>query len=360
MERHAEAAVRVASLMLDQLAGNKPVKDLLKRMLEARRVPAALLLSGEEGIGKKLFALEIAKALNCRTPRGVQACDECASCKRIVRINLPTSDDKDELRRIFWTDHPDVGFVRPPGRVFHVVQMREIEREANYRPFEGAARVFLVDEADKFNDASANALLKILEEPPPTSYIILITSRPAMLLPTIRSRCQVIRFSPLTIDEIEQYLSRYKKLKTAEARLRARLAGGSIARAIASDLEGYQSQRATMLRVLEAAAVEHDRTQLLAVAEELNSPRYKDQYESGLDVLETLIRDAWIIALGASEEQIVNEDLRDQLTAISRIVGSRSPALWLSQIEELREQLAVNINRKVATDALFLSMAMTQ
>ena len=73
-----------------------------------------------------------------------------------------------------------VGFVQPPGRVFHVVQMRAIDREANYRPFEGKARVFLIDEADKFNDSSANALLKILEEPPRTSHIILITSRPAM------------------------------------------------------------------------------------------------------------------------------------------------------------------------------------
>ena len=74
--------------------------------------------------------------------------------------------------------------------------MRAIEREANYRPFEGKARVFLVDDADKLNPQSANALLKTLEEPPRTSHLILITSRPAMLLATVRSRCQVIRFSP--------------------------------------------------------------------------------------------------------------------------------------------------------------------
>ena len=72
--------------------------------------------------------------------------------------------------------------------MFHVKQMREIEREANFRPYEGNARVFLIDDADKLNDQSANALLKTLEEPPRTSNIVLITSRPAVLLPTIRSR----------------------------------------------------------------------------------------------------------------------------------------------------------------------------
>src|SRR5437899_2078457 len=113
--------------MFDRLAGNERVKDLLQRMLESRRMPGALLFSGPEGVGKKLFALEIAKALNCRAPKGIEACDVCASCMRISKLNFPTSDDKDELRRIFWTDHPDVGLVQPPGRVFHVAQMREIE-----------------------------------------------------------------------------------------------------------------------------------------------------------------------------------------------------------------------------------------
>jgi len=191
--------------MFDQLAGNQRIKELLKRMLESGRLPGALLFAGEEGVGKKLFALELAKALNCRAPKGVEACDECPSCKRIPHINFPTSNEKEELRKIFWTNHPDVGFVQPPGRVFHVVQMRAIDREANYRPFEGGARVFLIDEADKFNDSSANALLKVLEEPPRNSHIILITSRPAMLLATILSRCQVIRFSPLTRLKSSKY-----------------------------------------------------------------------------------------------------------------------------------------------------------
>ena len=342
--------------MFDRIAGNQQAKELLKRTLESGRVPGALLFSGEEGIGKKLFALEIAKALNCRSPQGIQACDECASCKRIEKINFPTSDDKDELRTIFWTDHPDVGFVQPPGRVFHVIQMREVEREANYRPFEGKARVFLIDGADKFNDSSANALLKILEEPPRTSYLILITSRPAMLLPTIRSRCQMIRFSPLSLGEIEQHLLRDKSVNPSEARLRARLAHGSIGRALASDIESFKLQRNGMLKVIEALASD-DRALLLLSSEELSSAGQKDDYESSLDILETLIRDALMLSLGVADNQIVNDDLRGKLAKVAESINASTAASWIAKIEELREQLLVNINRKVATDALFLSMA---
>lgn len=341
--------------MFNQIAGNQGVKDLLKRMLESGRMPGAFLFAGEDGVGKKLFAVELAKALNCRSPRGVEACDECSSCLRIGKFNYPQSDKAEDWEQLIRTDHADVMLVMAPKRVLKVDQMRAIEREANYRPFEGKARVFLVDDADKLNEPSANALLKTLEEPPPSSHIILITSRPAMLLPTIRSRCQVIRFSPLTVDEIEQYLTRAKKSKPGEVRLRARLAGGSIGRALKSDPDDYEARRTVMLRVLEALTITRDRHQLLSVSEELNSARYKDDYESMLDLLEGLIRDAWMLSLGARE--IVNEDLRSQLAKIAERLSSEAARRWIDETETLREQLIVNVNRKVATDALFLSMA---
>ena len=343
--------------MFDQVAGNKRVKQLFRRMLESRRVPGALLFSGEEGVGKKLFALELAKALNCRAPLGVEACGKCAACVRISKINFPASDNPEDLKKIFWTDHPDVGLVQAPARVFHVIQMRAVEREANYRPFEGAARVFLIDDAHKLNEASSNALLKTLEEPPHTSHVILITSRPAALLPTIRSRCQAIRFAPLTLNEIEQLLLRNKSAPSAEARLRARAADGSIGRALTGDVRAFREQRDSMLEVLRAAALTGDRCYLLRAAEQLNDARHKDDYESSLGLLESLIRDAWMLSLGVEERQVVNADLRAELAKIGQSLASYRAANWISQIEELRDQLTVNINRKVATDALFLSMA---
>src|SRR5919107_4040481 len=255
--------------MFDELTGHTRVKAVLKRMLVSDRLPGAMLFTGEEGIGKKLFALEIARALNCRTPKDHEACGVCSSCTRIAKLNYPQREDGEEWTQIIWTNHPDVGLVVAPKRVLRVEQMRQIEKEANFRPFEGKARVFLIDEADKLNDASANALLKVLEEPPRTSYLILITARPAMLLPTILSRCQMIRFAPLTPTEIESHLVR-TDLDAKTARLRARAAGGSMGRALSGDLVTFTSQRKAMLKVLNALAVSQDRSQLLRSAEQLN------------------------------------------------------------------------------------------
>src|ERR1700674_1146958 len=116
-----------------------------------------------------------------------------------------------------------------------------------------------------------------------------------------------------------------------------------------------------MLRVLKALAAGDAsgdyRIQLLRSAEDLNAAAIKDEYESRLDILETLIRDAWMLALNASAESVVNEDLVGQLKQIARGLDSVRPARWISQIEEMREQLVVNINRKASTDALFLTMA---
>jgi DNA polymerase-3 subunit delta' len=343
--------------MFDQLTGNDRVKELLKRILEARRTPGAMLFAGEDGIGKKLFALEIARALNCRAPQGVEGCGQCPACVRIGKFNYPQSNDSDDWKGIIWTDHPDVGMVVAPKRVLLVDQMRLIEGEANYRPYEGKARVFLIDEAEKLNESSSNALLKILEEPPQTSHLVLLTSRPDMLLPTIRSRCQMIRFSPLSPEEIERHLIRNKIANAGEARIRARIARGSLGRALAQDFEDFSAQRAAMLRVLQALSVSKDQIQLLRSAEELNEAKYKDEYESRLDILETLIRDAWMLSLAVPEESVVNQDVLPQLKQMGAVLDPRRPAVWISQIEEMREQLIVNINRKAATDSLFLTMA---
>lgn len=355
--------------MLDDLTGNEQVKTLLRRTLAARRVPGAFLFAGEDGVGKKLFALELAKALNCRTPvetsgavaadsaGAFEGCGHCPACVRIAKFNYPQSSEADDWKGIIWTDHPDVGMVVAPKRVILVEQMRAIEREANYRPYEGKARVFLIEDADKLNEASANALLKVLEEPPHTSHIVLLTSRPAMLLPTIRSRCQMVRFSPIVADEIEAYLVRSKIAKGSEAHLRARVAGGSLGRAVADGVADYLEQRTAMLRLLQALALNDDRVQLLRSAEEFNDARHKDEYESRLDILEALIRDAWTLALDAPAEKLISEDLLPELRKISEHLDTERPATWISQIEEMREQLIVNINRKAATDALLLTMA---
>jgi hypothetical protein len=167
----------------------------------------------------------------------------------------------------------------------------------------------------------------------------------------------MIRFAPVAAEEIENYLIRNKLASPAAARVRARVARGSLGRAIDQDFDQFISQRQAMLRVLEALAAGNDQMQLLKSSEDLNSAQQKDEYETHLDILEALIRDAWMLSLNSPTEGVVNVDLLPQLKKIGDQIESWRPARWISQIEELREQLVVNINRKSATDALFLTMA---
>ena len=343
--------------MFDSLIGNERAKETLRRMLRQGRVPGALLFAGEEGLGKKLFALELARALNCRERRGVEGCGVCPACIRIGKFQYPATDDRDAHEKIIWSDHRDIGLIRPYNRNILVKAVRDLERESNFRPVEGAARFFLVKNSESLNESASNALLKTLEEASPTTHIILITSRPSSLLPTIRSRCQTVRFAPLASEELEGFLVKQGKRAGEEARLAAQLASGRPGVALGLNLDTYRARREAMLGVVEAlASGGGDRVRLLRAAEEMGDAKNKEEYEPRLDALEILVRDLWLLALGGGGT-LVNQDLRERLARLAEGVRPARAAGWLTRIEELRGQLAVNVNRRAATDALFLSMS---
>jgi DNA polymerase-3 subunit delta' len=344
--------------MFSSLIGNEQVKESLRRLLSGGRVPGSLLFTGEEGIGKKLFALELAKALNCRNRVGVEACDECSSCRRIANSTFPPFTDADANKeRMIWSEHADVAMVRPYKQIIRVKAMRELEREANFRPFEGAARVFIVEDADYMNEGASNALLKTLEEPPATTHLILTTTNPMALLATIRSRCQMIRFAPVPAADIEQFLIQRESMAAGDATLLARTSQGSIGRALAGDVDDYRDRREAMLGILTALAVTGNRAELLRAAEDLAAAKDRSDYEQSLDVLEALIRDAWALALGRPADSIINSDRLKDLERIASQLRSEKAAAWLSAIEELRGALEVNLNRKIASDGLLMTMA---
>jgi len=344
--------------MFSTLIGNEEAKDTLRRLLASGRMPGSLLFTGEEGIGKKLFALELAKTLNCRNRLNLEACDECSSCKRLSKSKFPPFSDADDNKlRMIWSEHGDVAMVRPYKQIIRVKPIRELEREANFRPFEGAARVFIIEDAEYMNEPASNALLKVLEEPPPTTHLILTTTNPTALLATIRSRCQVIRFAPVAAAQLEEFLIKEKKMTASDAKLLSHSSQGSIGRACAVDVDDYRERRDAMLTLLQALTITGNRVQLLRSAEGLGGARDRADYEESLAVLETLIRDAWAIALGRPVETIANADILKELERIAAELRSDKAAAWLSQIEEVRGTLEVNINKKIASDGLLLKMA---
>ena len=344
--------------MFSDLIGNEEVKERLRRLLTGARLPGSLLFTGEEGVGKKLFALEVAKALNCRNRVGAEACDECSSCKRIAKSQFPPfAKDDDNKERIIWSEHADVAMARPYKQIIRVPVMRELEREANFRPFEGAARVFTIEDAEYMNEPASNALLKVLEEPPSTTHLILTTTNPTALLATIRSRCQVIRFAPVHTEAIEKFLVEHHETSAEDAALLAGISKGSIGRACATEVHTYRERRDAMLLVLKALTITGNRVQLLRAAEELGAARDRADYEESLAILETLIRDAWGLALGRSADAVTNIDVLKDLQAIAAELRSERAAAWLSTIEDLRGTLEVNINKKIASDGLVLRLA---
>lgn len=345
--------------MFDKIIGNAPIKEIMRRMLLQKRVPRSLIFAGAEGVGKKQFALELAKAVICQNPKNFEACDLCAACKRAGKFTFPAADKKDDFERVIFSEHPDVGTVVPYKNSILVDAVRELEREANFRPFEAKARFFIIDDAEKLSSAkdnAANALLKTLEEPPPTSYIFLVTSRPDALLPTILSRCQILRFAPVPVKEIEAHLLSTQKFSPGDAELVAKLSDGSVGNALETDASKFRERRAAMLNVLDSLLVKKDRSILLRAAEDMNDAKNKDNYDAALETLETLIHDVWTLRLG-NKEQIVNADIEKQLTNLAESADAKRLAAWLVQIETTRQNFNVNLNRKIATDALFMQMA---
>jgi DNA polymerase-3 subunit delta' len=242
-------------------------------------------------------------------------------------------------------------------RLILVDAIRDLERHANFRPYEATARFFIVDEAEKMNEQASNALLKTLEEPSPTTYIFLITSRPDSLLPTIRSRCQMLRFAPIETERIEKYLIEERAFSHDEARLASRLARGSIGRAVSINVREFREQRERMLTALTAAIMTRDRASMLLISEQLNDAKNKDKFEENLSILESLIHDVWTLRATHDADRVANTDVAGPLRGLAERSACRDLTRWFAQIAKLRTDLVVNINRRVATDALFVSMS---
>lgn len=342
--------------MFSKLVGNDNVKKTLRHLIARRRVPNSLLFAGDDGIGKRQFAIELAKSFVCLEPSEGEACDVCAPCRRVNVFTFPKSDDRDAHKRVVFSDHPDVGTVIPYNRNILVDAVRHLESEANFRPYEAGARFFIIDDADKMNDSASNALLKTLEEPPPTTHIFLITSRVDSLLPTIRSRCQTLRFAPVAGDQIENFLIEDRAFTHDEARLAARLSRGSIARAVSINVEKFKVRRDKMLAVVTHAVETGDRAALLRISEEMNDAKNKDSFEDNLDILRSVIHDVWTLRVGGDSTRLVNTDLEEKLERVAAESGSADMPAWLAAIDTMRENFIVNINRKIASDALFIGM----
>ena len=203
-------------MAFSDIPGQDRAGHFLKRALMRGHVPHAFLFSGMAGIGRAPMALELAKAVNCLEPMDGDACGQCLSCRKIDAGS-----------------HPDFMLVEPREKrvTISIEQIRELRARLAFRPFEGKWRVIIIGDARNLRAEAANAMLKMLEEPPPGNLFILIVPETQMLLPTIVSRCCHVRLQPLPDELVAGRLVEEHGADPETARRAARLAGGSLERA---------------------------------------------------------------------------------------------------------------------------------
>jgi DNA polymerase-3 subunit delta' len=315
-------------LAFDDVLGHDRLKGLLLRTIERRRLPPALLFCGPDGVGKRTLALELARGLLCERGPG-DPCQACSACARIQR-GL----------------HPDVRVIAPEGSTIKVERARELVRDINAVPYEGRANVFIIDDAHCMTEAAANALLKGLEEPPATSNIILVTSSPQALLSTIRSRCQIMRFSALSPANVAKRLRETSGISEQEARFRAQVGDGSLGAALAFESEAHRKLRETLLGLLE-------RIDDMPAIERLESAQQladADDVETVLTVMRSLLRDVETSRSGATS--VINADVSERLHALARGDLGRRALPLAERIGNLRHALRGNANKMMIMDLM--------
>ena len=359
-----------------EFLGNAQTVNHLRESIRADRFPHSLILAGPRGAGKYTLSLMLAKAVNCLHPTESDGlpdfCGTCRNCTRIsLAANLQTLVDeaieaRDALRetdkretRILIQTHPDVLIVPPdpPQLLIKLGQVRQVIHVAYYRPPVESKRSFSIFTSSAFMKEAANSLLKVLEEPPEHTSLILLTENPQEMLPTIRSRAVIHRLGALPVADLEALLAaRRPQLKPADRALAARLAEGAVGRALTIDLSVYLTSRQDALILLRTALREPDYSQLFHATESYRAGA--DGQEKTINLLRalgSLLEDLLLIVAG-TPRLIRNIDLAQELDRLAQgltIDWIEDAARALVQVEQGMRR---NLLRSLSLDAMVASM----
>jgi DNA polymerase-3 subunit delta' len=319
---------------LGAIRGQKRPVDILTGILDTGRIPHALIFSGPEGVGKRFAADVFAKAMFCT---GIAAipCGSCETCLKIERNTFP--------------DLIPVGIAEGRTRIV-IDQMREIERVVAYHSFSGRGRLIIIDPADLMTEDSSAAILKTLEEPPAGTHFILVTSRASSLPPTILSRCQKIRFSPLKPEVIAEIIGGGEPERVA-----AEMARGSLSRAQALLSGGLLSVQERMIGSLSSM--------------ELNDPggvqelflslsKFKVEFSDILDILKCWYRDLIIYRETQREGDLVYHRLVKDFGGAWKDTRVQSLIESVEAADEIERTLTgrMYLNMRIALESLFIRL----
>ncbi|WP_260705639.1 DNA polymerase III subunit [Edaphobacter flagellatus] len=355
--------------------GNGAAVEHLRTAIAHGRLPHSLILAGPAGAGKYTLALMLAMAIECeRQPRDMWSngqtlasfCGVCSNCTRIASA-FPLDDEidkavaaREELRdadkkdtRILVQPHPDLLIIPPdpPQLLIKLGQVRSIIHSAHYLPAEAPKKIFIITAASFMKEA-ANSLLKVLEEPPASAHLILLAENPGELLPTIRSRCALVRLGALPVEELEMLLAdRRSDVQPKQRNLIARLAQGAAGKALGFDLAAYTTARADALLLLRQAVTEPDHTALFKMTETYRAGAEGQQKTADLlRTLALLLEDLLLLHAG-TPELVRNTDIRADLEKIAQSVTFA----WIEQttrgLDQVWSGMRRNLLRSLSLDA---------
>jgi DNA polymerase-3 subunit delta' len=326
-------------MSFNQILGQESAVAILRNALLNGRLAHAYLFLGPEGVGKRLTALTLAKAMNCKSPP--EMADSCERCPSCVKINS--------------SNHADVILVESEGEVIKIDQVRDMQKRLRYRPLEGGRRACLIDSADRLNDAASNALLKTLEEPPDETHLILITSRPHQLLPTLLSRCQWVKFKPLSGAHIVQILQKGHSLEGDKANFYASLAGGSAGEALALSNRVDFQKRLDWLRAF-ADIPAKNTEEIFETCERIS--KEEEEVNDLLELWKLWIRDLTVFKVQGEGpgEKLINHDLGAEVAEQAKKYSFDRLDWLFGLISDVQKAIALNANRQLALETLMLEM----
>ncbi|MEE8348325.1 MAG: DNA polymerase III subunit delta' [Acidobacteriota bacterium] len=320
-------------MKLADLVGNQPVVDLMR----TGHLPPASLFSGIDGIGKKTLALSLAALANCKGSDRTDLCGECSSCLKAAA-----------------GQHSDIRLFEPLKGTLKIDAMRELNREIRFRPFEGRFRFFIIDQAETMTEEAANSILKSIEEPPESSRIILISAYPYRLLPTIRSRCQMFPFHPLSRTQIQDYLRDHGSVENVE--MTSAYSEGSIGRAREMDLQETLADRDLMLDLLTSWC---SRQSFSAVYQKCEQPPLKtdlknrDRVQHYLDLLQILGEDLYFLHV-ETPQRVINRDRIEEIGHISHALGLNWIRSFHYHIGQAKREVDQYVNPLMCFETLWI------
>jgi DNA polymerase-3 subunit delta' len=320
--------------LFKDIKGQSQAIKILKREITTSSISGAYLFTGPTGVGKTLTALTFAKALNCKKEK-MDSCDECSSCRKIEHHN-----------------HPDVRIIAPENDSIKIEQIRNLKREISYKLYEGRKKVWVIEEADKFGLAAANSILKILEEPPPQAVIILISQTKEGLLPTILSRCEVIRFFPLPLQEIEKIIAQQLPQDSDKIHILAKLARGRVKEAL--HLTKKENTLEIREELLNALRKNMNLEEIFKLAAQWANYKGKE-LQRFFDMLLFWFRDILILGQGG-EKWLINYDKVEELAREKDRYSIKEIKKIMETIEKARYYLKSNVNQKLVLESLWLNL----